>query len=146
MHIHWNTAAIIDDRDAVIRMDRDIHLIAVASQRLIDRVIDDLIDQMMQTALRRTADIHTRTLADGLEALQNLDLSGTIITFDSGNLGTLFIAMDLDIIKIQLKILKILFIRILILCFHVLRILHLHHFFHLYEMTGWSAASRSTTI
>jgi hypothetical protein len=56
MNVHWNTPAIVDNRNAIIDVDRDIDFVAVARQRLIDGVIDDFIDKMMQSPFARVAD------------------------------------------------------------------------------------------
>jgi hypothetical protein len=46
----------------------------VAGQRLVDGVVDDLVDHVVQArAVVGVADIHARALADGVEALQHLD-------------------------------------------------------------------------
>ena len=55
MHIDRNTTAIIDNRDAVIPMDGHIDLITIARQRLIDRIVYDLINKMMQATLWPTS-------------------------------------------------------------------------------------------
>jgi hypothetical protein len=51
---------------------------AVTSERLIDCVIDDLIDEVVEAAFTGRADIHTRALADRLEALEDGDRRGVI--------------------------------------------------------------------
>ena len=52
--------------------------VAVAGQRLVDRVVDDLPDQVVQAALTGRADVHARALADRLEALEDLDRGGVV--------------------------------------------------------------------
>ena len=46
--------------------------VAVAGQRLVDRVVDDLVDQVVQAALTGGADVHAGPLADRLETLEDL--------------------------------------------------------------------------
>ena len=44
-------------------------LVAIAGQGLVDRVVDDLVDHVMQArAVVGVADIHARPLAHGVEA------------------------------------------------------------------------------
>jgi len=52
----------------------------MAGERLVDCVVDDLIDHVVQAGtVVGIADIHARPLADGIEALQNPDRLRTII-------------------------------------------------------------------
>ena len=69
-----NASAVIRDTDDVALFDRDLDVRAVARERFVDRVVDDLVHQMMQTARRGRTDVHTRALADGFQTLEDLDL------------------------------------------------------------------------
>jgi hypothetical protein len=51
---------------------------AISSERLINCVIDDFIDQVVEAALTCGADIHTWAFADSGEALKNCDRTGVI--------------------------------------------------------------------
>ena len=52
----------------------------VAGQRLVDGVVDDLVDHVMQAgAVIGVADIHARPLAHGIEALEDLDRFRAVI-------------------------------------------------------------------
>jgi hypothetical protein len=63
----------------VVRMDRDLDVRAVAGERLVHRVVDDLVDEVVQAARAGRADVHARPLAHGLQALQDLDLTGRVV-------------------------------------------------------------------
>jgi hypothetical protein len=54
-------------------VDRRVHLIAEPGQRLVDRVVDDFVDQVVQAGRPGRADVHRRALADRLETLEYLD-------------------------------------------------------------------------
>lgn len=56
-------------------MDGHFNMAGITGQRFVDRVVDDFINQVVQTALARIADIHGRTDADGFKALQHRDLA-----------------------------------------------------------------------
>ena len=59
---------------------RHLDLVAVAGQRLVDGVVDHLVDHVVQArAVVGVADIHARPLAHGIEALQDLDGLRTIV-------------------------------------------------------------------
>ena len=79
---------VLVDRDAAAVVDRpgpppsawmvDVDGVAVAGQGLVDRVVHDLVDQVVQAALAGGADVHARALADRLEALEDLDRAGVV--------------------------------------------------------------------
>ncbi len=71
--IHGNPAAVIDDGERVIDMDRDADFGAIAGQRFIDGVVDDFVDQMVQSHLTGGADVHGGTQPNRLQAFQDLD-------------------------------------------------------------------------
>ena len=77
--IDGNAAAVVDDGDRAVDVDGDVDLIAEAGQRLVDRVVDDLVDQMVQPARPGRPDVHRRPLANRLQALENLDLVGGVV-------------------------------------------------------------------
>ena len=55
-------------------MSVTVDLGGVAGERLVDGVVDDLVDHVVQAgAVVGVADIHARPLAHGVEALQDLD-------------------------------------------------------------------------
>ena len=70
--------AVVDDRDRVVRVDRDLDRVAAAGQRLVDRVVDDLVDEVVQAAHAGRADVHARPLADRLETLEDGDVLGVV--------------------------------------------------------------------
>jgi len=69
-----DSAAVVADRDAVVRVNDDFDVRAVAGERLVDRVVYDLVDQVVQPLRASGSDVHTGALANGLKALENLDI------------------------------------------------------------------------
>ena len=59
--------------------DRDVDGRGLAGHRLVDRVVDDLPDEVVQAAGIGRADVHARALADRLEALEDLDAGGRVV-------------------------------------------------------------------
>ena len=56
--------------------------VAIAGQRLVDGVVDHLVDHVMQArAVVGVADIHARALAHGVEPAQHLDRVGVVGSF-----------------------------------------------------------------
>ena len=74
LDIHGDAAAVIAHADNIARLDDDLDAVAVAGQRLVDGVIDDLVHKVVQTRRRRRADVHARTLSDRLKPFEHLDL------------------------------------------------------------------------
>jgi hypothetical protein len=59
---------------AAIRMNDNVNAFTNAGQGLIDRVIDNFIDQVVQRFDIRAAHIHTRATTDGFQAFQYLNI------------------------------------------------------------------------
>ena len=78
VHVDRDAAAVVADRDAIVRMQNDLDGVAVAGERLVDGVVDDLVDEMVEPALTRRADVHTGSLANGLEAFEDGDVGGVV--------------------------------------------------------------------
>ena len=73
-----DAAAVVLDPDPAVGEQRDVDAVAVAGEGLVDRVVDDLVDQVVQAALTGGADVHARALADGVEALEDGDGTGVV--------------------------------------------------------------------
>ena len=72
--VDGNAAAVVAHGHRIVGVEDDVDLRRVTRQRLVDRVVDDLIDHVVQAGtVIGVADIHARPLADGIEALQNPD-------------------------------------------------------------------------
>ena len=79
VHIHRNTATVVTHGDRFIRMDDDADVVAMTGQRFVDRVVDHLEHHVVQTAaIVGVADVHTGTLAYGIQAFQHLDTVGVV--------------------------------------------------------------------
>ena len=55
-------------------MDGDVDLIAVPGERLVDRVVDDLVDEMVQPGRAGRPMYMAGPLADRLQPFEDLDL------------------------------------------------------------------------
>ena len=78
--IDRNTTTVIGDADPTVGQDHHINQIAVAGKRLIHRVIDDFIDQVVKTAGAGGPDIHTGPLTHCLKAFKDLNVAGAVGT------------------------------------------------------------------
>ena len=66
MHVYRNTTTVILNGDGVVLIDMNGYLVAESRERLINRVIDYLINKMVQTLLRYIANIHRRSFTHRL--------------------------------------------------------------------------------
>src|SRR6266852_6221113 len=74
VNVNRNAAAVVAHGDRAVGVEHDLHRGGVAGQRLVDGVVDDLVDHVMQAGtVVGVADIHARPLAHGVEAFQNPD-------------------------------------------------------------------------
>ena len=70
--IDGDAAAVVHDRDPAVGEQGDVDVVGVPGQRLVDGVVDDLVDEVVQPALTGGTDVHAGPFADGVEALKNL--------------------------------------------------------------------------
>src|SRR5204863_6255874 len=70
--------AVVDDRDAVVRMKLDPDRVAEARDRLVDRVVHDFVDEVMEPSLTGRSDVHAGALANRLETLEHGDVCGRV--------------------------------------------------------------------
>ena len=66
MALDRDPAPVIFDGDAAIDVDRDADRGGVARHRLVDRVVDDFVNEVVKTSLGGVADVHRRSLANRL--------------------------------------------------------------------------------
>ena len=73
MLVDRDTAPVVDDRHDAVGADGADDVIAVAAERLVDRVVDDLADEVMQASVIGAADVHARTPSNRFESFEDLD-------------------------------------------------------------------------
>ena len=78
LDINRDTTTIVGDSNGITGIDGHSNIFTVSGQSFIDRVIHDLIDQVMQTGRGSRTDIHTGTFPHCFQTLQNLDLLRTV--------------------------------------------------------------------
>ena len=69
-----NATTVVGDAHATVVEQGDVDLVAVAGQGLVDGVVHDLVDQVVQATFTGGPDVHARTFANSLQALQHRDL------------------------------------------------------------------------
>ena len=79
LQVDRDAAAVVRDGDRAVGVDDDLDVIAVAGQRFVDGVVDELVDHVVQAVHVGVADVHARPLADGLEPLEDLDVGAGVV-------------------------------------------------------------------
>ena len=78
VHAHGDTSAIIRNSGGAVFVQCHMNLTAKTGQMLVHRVVNNLIDKVVQALAGDTADVHAGTLADGLETFQHGNTVGII--------------------------------------------------------------------
>ena len=86
-----DASAIVLHRHRTIGVDNHFDVFGKSGHGLINRIVDDLIHQVVQTTRRDVADIHGRPLADMIHVRQMLQVLRPIVGF--GGLGAVFLAV-----------------------------------------------------
>ncbi len=74
-----NASAVVRHAHAApVLVQHDFDGRRVAVRRLVDRVVDDLPEQVVQAGLAGPADVHAGALADGFEAFEDLDVGSRV--------------------------------------------------------------------
>ncbi len=86
-HGDGDAPAVVEDRDRVVRVDRNRHLGAETREGLVDRVVDDLVYEVMEPHDAGGSDVHAGALADRLETFENGDVLGVVAARRVADLG-----------------------------------------------------------
>src|SRR5207302_8003455 len=76
--VDGDAAAVVGDGGRAVLVERYFDPGAEARQRLINGVVDDLVDEVVETPVIGGPDVHPGTAFDWLQTLQNLDGFGVI--------------------------------------------------------------------
>ena len=74
MLVDRNAAAVVDNRNGVVFVNRDIDFGAIAGKGLVDGVVHNLIHKVVQTTRTRRTDIHAGAHTHGFKALEDLNV------------------------------------------------------------------------
>jgi hypothetical protein len=73
--------AVVLNGHGVVFMDSDADAITMAGQGFIYGVVDNLIDEMVQSFLSGITDVHGWSFANGFKAIEDLNLLGSVGRF-----------------------------------------------------------------
>ena len=79
-----NAAAVVGDLDRAVAVEGDLDAVGVAGGGFVDRVVDELPHQVEQPGVAGTADVHARSLANGVEPFERLDRVGVVAGLGHG--------------------------------------------------------------
>ena len=79
MHVHRDAAPVVADGHRAVHVDRDLDLVAIAGQVLVNGVVQHLENAVVQPALIRVADVHARAFAHRLQPLELVNLRRIVL-------------------------------------------------------------------
>ena len=79
--INWDASPVITNRNRAIGMQRYIDFCAVTCQNFIDRVINDLFKEVMQSTKTGVANIHSGALADSFKTFEHTKCICVVVIF-----------------------------------------------------------------
>jgi hypothetical protein len=59
-HVDRDARAVVADGHRVVGMERHLDEVGAAGEGLVDRVVDNLVDEVMEASRARGADVHAR--------------------------------------------------------------------------------------
>ena len=74
MDVDWNTATVVVDCHDIFWQKLDGNVMGITSHRFIDRVVNDLPHEVMEAVRARRTNVHARTLTNGFEAFENVNI------------------------------------------------------------------------
>ena len=74
-----NASSVVPDLDGAVGGKPDVDRPGLTGHCLVDRVVDDLPDQVVEAALVGRADVHAGATTDGLEAFEHLDACRRVV-------------------------------------------------------------------
>jgi len=71
VHLDGDATTVVGHLDGAVLVKYDVHLVRIAGQGFVDRVIDDLPHQVVQATRPGRTDVHTGALAHSFQTLQH---------------------------------------------------------------------------
>ena len=81
-----NTATVIDDSYGIIDMNDNVNFGTESRKSFVNRVVDDFVNEVVQSIDSRRTDVHGGPLANRLQSLQNFDVFRSVVRFGRGQL------------------------------------------------------------
>ena len=81
VNIDRDSSPVVRHPHPAISEHHHINVIAVPGECFVDRVVDDLIDQVVEPSRPRRTDIHTGSFANSLQSFEDLNIACAVGTF-----------------------------------------------------------------
>jgi hypothetical protein len=78
VEVDRDAAAVVADRYRSVLVYLDIDALTVPLEGFVDAVVDGLVGELVQAPRAGVADVHRRSLAHGLDAVEDADVSGVV--------------------------------------------------------------------
>ena len=78
-HVDGNSAAVVDYRDGIIDVNGDVNFVSVSGKRFVNGVVDNFVDEMVQSHLTGRADVHGGTFPYRFHAAEDFNGIGVVV-------------------------------------------------------------------
>ena len=78
VRFHRNAAPVVAHGARAVRVENDLDAVTIARERLIDRIVDGFVDEVMEAVGPRVADVHRGALSNRLQPLEDLDITRVV--------------------------------------------------------------------
>ncbi len=79
LQVDGDTPTVVRDGDRAVSVDGHLDTVVVAGERLVDGVVDELVDHVVQAVDIGVADVHARSAPNSLEAFEHLNIRAGVI-------------------------------------------------------------------
>ena len=90
VRIDWDATTVVADSHVPITVDGDVDAVAEASHGLIYAIVDDFVDEVMETTLVGASNVHAGAASHRLQPFQHLNVARSILAKLSGHLLRLY--------------------------------------------------------
>ncbi len=94
-----NAASVVDHGDGIVKVNGDFDLVGVSGERFVNGVVNDFVNEMMQTHFSGRADVHGGTFADGFHAAEDLDGVGGVVA-----VGGFAVLLRIGVLRVVLSV------------------------------------------
>ena len=99
--VDGNAASVVDYSDGVVEVDGDFNFVGMAGERFVNRVVDDFINEVMQTQFARRTDVHRGAFAHGFHPAEDFDRVGGVVSVGDFAVLVFRVVLQVDALRVD---------------------------------------------